>query len=158
MGSLQNFGITGTSPGANSELAAFTTLISSIQLTTEPDGVRWRWDRGGRFSARSAYNFLVFDAVDDNRVKHLWSIKIPPKVKIFLWIAARNRLLTADNLAKRGWIGPSVCCLCGRASENLEHLFFQCSFASHVWNQILHGEHFVIGALLAQDGSLATRF
>lgn len=28
----------------------------------------------------------------------------------------------------------SMCCLCGAAAENLEHLFFQCKFASDLWN------------------------
>ncbi len=83
---------------------------------------------------------------------------MPPKVKIFLWLAARNKLLTSDNLAKRGWIEPSMCHLCGRATKNLEHIFFQCAFAVQVWSYILQGEHIITGPLLAQEGSLATRW
>ncbi len=158
LASSQNFGFPALSSEGSSELPAFRLFISSITQSPGPYSVFWRWDRHGCFSTRSASYFLVFDGVDDNRVRHLWRIRIPPKVKLFLWLAARNRIMTADTLSKCGWIGPSMCCLCGLASENLEHLFFLCSYSSHVWTWILPGEHSITAALLATDGCLAERW
>jgi hypothetical protein len=31
----------------------------------------------------------------------MWRILIPPRVHIFLWLLANNKILTRDNLAKR---------------------------------------------------------
>jgi hypothetical protein len=43
--------------------------------------------------------------------------------------------LTKDNLAKRNWQGSIKCCfLC--SVEIIQHLFFNCHFASFVWNVV----------------------
>ncbi len=109
------------SPEGQSELQQLNTLIHSSALTTNSDGISWRWCSNRRFNAQSAYSFLIFDGVDDRRIPHLWSIKILPRTKFFLWLAARNRILTAELLAKRGWIGPSICVLCSSDTKRLEH-------------------------------------
>jgi hypothetical protein len=41
--------------------------------------------------------------------KLFWKIKIPLKVKIFLWLMLKNSILTKDNLLKRGWTGNAQC-------------------------------------------------
>lgn len=41
-----------------------------------------------------------------------------------------------DNLVARGWIGPSVCCLCGKAEETLVRIFVDCDFARAIWGAI----------------------
>ncbi len=158
LGSLHNFRFPASIAVGGSELLDLREIISSINFEPSPDNIVWRWDKDGRFSVRSAYNFIVFDGVDDNTVRHLWRIKIPPKVKLFLWLATRNRIMTADNLTRRGWVGPSMCCLCGSASETLEHLFFTCSFASEVWSWNLWGEQRLLNALLGSGGGLAIRW
>ncbi len=158
MGPLQNFGFNENSPGVTNDLPAFRNLLSTIHLSTRPDEVHWRWDRRGRFSARSAYDFLIFDGVVDNKIPFLWSIKTPPNIKLFLWLVARNSLLTEDNLIKRGWVGPSICCLCCREAETLEHLLFQCPFSKSVWSQTLRGNLSLIGTLITLDGSLPLRW
>jgi hypothetical protein len=33
----------------------------------------------------------------------LWKIKIPLKIKVFLWLLYREVILTKDNLVKRNW-------------------------------------------------------
>ncbi len=114
------------------EVALLNNVVSSISLATSADAIYWRWNSKGCFSTRCEYNFLVFDVVDDSRIPHLWNLKIPRRTKIFLWLAARNRVLTADLLVKRGWPGPTICLLCSRDEECLEHLLFGCPFARSV--------------------------
>ncbi len=101
-GSHVNLGFVDHSPEATSELHRLRSLLSGLSLSGLPDAVEWRWTKGGRFSANSAYRFLAFDGGFDCRVRHLWSIKAPLKIKIFLWLGARNRILTADVLSRRG--------------------------------------------------------
>ena len=43
--------------------------------------------------------------------------------------------LTKDNLAKRNRQGSVKCCLCS-SIETIQHLFFDCYFASFVWNNV----------------------
>ncbi|KAG9150006.1 hypothetical protein Leryth_010065 [Lithospermum erythrorhizon] len=34
--------------------------------------------------------------------RELWSLHIPPRVKLFIWRCLQNTLPTRDNLARRG--------------------------------------------------------
>jgi hypothetical protein len=42
----------------------------------------------------------------------LWRLKLPLKIKFFLWYLGRGVILAKDNLAKRGWKGSSKCSFC----------------------------------------------
>jgi hypothetical protein len=44
--------------------------------------------------------------------------------------------LTWDILQKKGWEGPSMCVLCKRSTEDINHLFIDCLFTKKVWNRI----------------------
>ena len=62
-------------------------------------------------------------------------MKIPLKIKIFLWFLNRKELLTKDNLAKRRWTGCKKCVFCD-ADESAEHLFIKCTFARDIWRLV----------------------
>lgn len=64
--------------------------------------------------------------------KFLWKVKIPQKIKIFLWLIARSKILSKGNLIKRMWKGGGECCFCG-LFESTDHLFFNCSVARYIW-------------------------
>ncbi len=157
-GMLQNLGFRFISPEGSRELPRLCTLVTGLSLSSSPNAISWRWCSKGRFSVQSAYRFLAFDGGDDRRVGHLWSIRVPLKVKVFLWLGARNKILTADLLSRRGWVGPSMCPLCGRDTERLEHLFFDCPYAREVWGWTLHGESQLLLELLTNPGDLASRW
>ncbi|CAL4918480.1 unnamed protein product [Urochloa decumbens] len=65
----------------------------------------------------------------------LWKIRIPCKIKIFLWYIQKGVLLTKDNLVKRKWKGDTACCFCS-CNEDIQHLFFECHLAKSIWNTI----------------------
>ena len=48
-----------------------------------------------------------------------------------------QKILTWENLAKRGILGPSRCALCGNNEETIYHLFVECSFTKDIWVTIL---------------------
>jgi len=37
-------------------------------------------------------------------------MKVPLKIKIFLWFLEKGVILTKDNLARRNWNGSKACC------------------------------------------------
>lgn len=65
-------------------------------------------------------------------INRIWKIKAPPRVKIFIWIMLRNKILTMDNLIKRGWQTPNRCILCKQAAESVQHLFATCPYVTRV--------------------------
>ena len=60
------------------------------------------------------------------------------KVNCFIWLLMHNKLLTTENLTKRGIEGPSRCALCNADLETTTHLFLQCKVAIQIWRAILH--------------------
>lgn len=72
----------------------------------------------------------------------VWLNKVPSKVKIFVWLVIRNRVLTMENLQRRGIRFAGKCILCGHESEDSEHLFNGCSFSTVIWGYFCHwGKH-----------------
>ena len=67
----------------------------------------------------------------------VWHTESIPKVNSFIWILLHNKLLTAENLRKRGINGPSRCALCNSDEETISHLFLHCNFSLLVWRSVL---------------------
>ena len=44
--------------------------------------------------------------------KGIWSVKVPKRVLFFMWIAALGRILTLDNLMRKGLPLVNWCCMC----------------------------------------------
>ena len=94
----------------------------------------WPHSSSGRFLVKSAYSKLIAGTRTD-KFKYIWSARIPPKIKIFLWQAHCRKLPAADQIKKRNGPGSDSCQLCG-ALENTEHIFFHCSLAKFIWSCI----------------------
>ena len=61
-------------------------------------------------------------------VSAVWSIKVPPRVHMFLWLLVNKRVLAGDNLAKRRKVKDESCLFCNER-EPSQHLFFDCVVA-----------------------------
>ena len=93
----------------------------NVSLTDRKDDFKWNLTSTGLFSNKSLYADLLNENNPSLRTC-LWKIKIPLKIKIFLWFLRRCVLLTKDNLAKRQWTGCKKCVFCDMF-EFVEHLF-----------------------------------
>jgi hypothetical protein len=62
----------------------------------------------------------------------IWRLKIPLKIKIFMWYIQKEVVLTKDNLAKRIWNDGKQCCFC-HENETIKHLFHECYYAKFMW-------------------------
>jgi zinc-binding in reverse transcriptase len=61
------------------------------------------------------------------------NIAVPNKVKKFLWILVHNRLNSAQNLQRKGWLATATCVMCSNSSpETALHLFHDCPFAAQL--------------------------
>jgi hypothetical protein len=53
---------------------------------------------------------------------------------VFLWQVFHNKLQTALALAKRGWHGSPLCCICiCKKVETVNHILFECVFSQYIW-------------------------
>jgi hypothetical protein len=72
---------------------------------------------------------LDFDIVPHNI--YLWKLKLPLKIKVFLWLLYLKVTLIKDNLVKRNFHGDTGCCFCNNY-ETIKHLFVDCVLAKFI--------------------------
>ena len=107
-------------------------LINSLAFTHGGDQMAWQWTSHGKYTVQSVYQFLNFRGV--RKVKPLlwWKLPVPPKIRAFVWLLHKKKILTKVRLQERGWDGDVTCQFCASA-EDVNHLFFHCYFANHIW-------------------------
>ncbi|WVZ81320.1 LOW QUALITY PROTEIN: hypothetical protein U9M48_028710, partial [Paspalum notatum var. saurae] len=105
--------------------------IASVNLQEGRD--QFGLHKKGHFSVSSMYKHLVSNGLKVSQ--EIWHLKIPLKVKIFLWFFKRGVILTKDNLAKRNWKGRKNCEFCSK-QETIQHLFFECHYAKFRWRAV----------------------
>ena len=101
--------------------------LMEVQLSQQPDKLRWILTRSGEFTVKSMY----VDVINSNPIpssKHVWAVKVLLKIKVFMWFVHKQVILTKDNLTKRKWTGSTRCSFCDQ-DETIKHLFLDCPLA-----------------------------
>lgn len=105
-----------------------------VNLTAETDSIRWKLSVSGAFSVKSMYTDLINTGPIPRSI-HIWKIKVPLKIKVFMWFVHKGVILTKDNLAKRNWTGSKRCCFCDQ-EESIKHLFILCPLTKLLWRTL----------------------
>jgi zinc-binding in reverse transcriptase len=74
----------------------------------------------------------MFRGITDLHADMWRLLSISLKIKVFIWLVTQNKILTRDNLMKRGWVELTQYTLCNN-TEIITHLFLTCDLASQVW-------------------------
>jgi ribonuclease HI len=110
-----------------------------LNLLQNEDAPIWKCSRNGSYNVRSAYYNLMENVIDNNHLKvegnwkKLWKLKVPNKVKIFLWRVLRGCLPVRARLSSKGVQCDTKCPCCGEYEENEWHCFVGCMTAQEVW-------------------------
>ena len=67
----------------------------------------------------------------------IWNPIVPPKLGFFAWEASWGKVLTLDQLKRRGFTLVNRCFLCEEEEETIDHLLIHCSTAKMLWNLLL---------------------
>ena len=123
------------------------TLIKSLPLCSIPlpDTLVWRAEKSGCYLVKSGYKLLCnFPLSDSNRPqvsdsmkclwKSIWKMKVPGKIKHFLWRACTNSLPTKENLMKQKIIHDSSCPRYSNSSKSVEHALWSCACIKALWD------------------------
>jgi len=97
-------------------------------LQAGADVLWWQGSSKGLFKVNAAYKRMNYSnqQIANWPWKHIWKTKIPHKVACFVWLLAKEAVLTQDNLMKRGFSLCSRCFLCGETAQTVNHLLLHC--------------------------------
>jgi hypothetical protein len=118
----------------NVSLRGTVTKVISVQLTNSEDTFIGKLHRSGFFTVSSMYMWKIQEGVVPNK-SPLWNLKVPLKIKIFLWYLLKGVRLTKDNIAKRNWHGSIKCWYCS-SIETIQHIFCDCHFSKFIWTTV----------------------
>jgi hypothetical protein len=110
------------------------SIAESLCLNDEEDSIIWKFESKGVYYVSSLYDIVIFRGVMPVHIPAVWRVKVQPRVHVFLWLLANNRLLTRDNLVKRQHVSDHSCVFCSK-TETIMHLFFECSVAKELWKK-----------------------
>jgi hypothetical protein len=87
-------------------------VVEQINISDESDALIWGCDRTGVYSSHSFYAIINYRGVTPIFIPTVWSVNVPPKIQLFLWLLSHNKLATVDNLNKKEMSKPTQCCFC----------------------------------------------
>ncbi|RVW39620.1 hypothetical protein CK203_090620 [Vitis vinifera] len=69
----------------------------------EEDRVIWTTSNDGAFSVRSLYSMMEPGGLSMFPSERIWRARVPPKVAFFAWEASWGKVLTQEQLQRRGF-------------------------------------------------------
>jgi hypothetical protein len=87
------------------EVTRFFELLYSQQIRHGgEDKICWNPLKRKNFEVKSYFKMRINSELVDGPWKSIWKSKAPPRVAIFVWTAALEKILTMDNLRKKNFI------------------------------------------------------
>ncbi|MFQ6631975.1 hypothetical protein Gotur_008481 [Gossypium turneri] len=109
------------------------------QPSSRPNRIGWMSTSTGSFSVNSAYqriNERSWDPKDASR-SISWKYKGTQRVKFFIWLAFKQKLLANMKQVRRGIGNGSLCAICGHDSKDILHAIRDCSGAKENHHRIV---------------------
>jgi hypothetical protein len=140
--------------------------ILQIPLNTHgfEDFIAWGFSQNGVYTVRSAYHLqwrhqfgpttgqAVHGSSSANPIwRSIWKLKIPSKIKIFIWRVLHGILPLKSTLVNRHIGTSGECPICQLGLEDIQHLLFLCPVASDIWQAL--GVSNLIQSALVTDRS-----
>lgn len=104
------------------------------------ESVGWAWNTnvGKWYGVKEVYHsFFEEEGIDkEDFYQQLWKLKIPSKIKGFIWRVSHDRIQTMENSLERRIIQMDSninCVFSNECVESPQHLLFECRFAHYIW-------------------------
>ena len=122
------------------------TAILGLPLSSAwaEDKLIWMATPNGCYSTKLAYRLLSTEAAKkipgpSNTTAHkkfwldIWQLKVPNKIRHFIWRAVNESLPTKKNLLQRNITGNAICDRCNSETEDTIHAIRECAEVKSVW-------------------------
>ncbi|KAL5562617.1 hypothetical protein UlMin_032364 [Ulmus minor] len=114
---------------------ANTILSLPLPRRATPDSLIWHYHKSGCYTVRSGYWLaLQHKSIPSSSTssitywwKKFWRLRIPSKIRIFLWKAFHNWIPSSVNLVKHGVPSQNRCLICNEANDTTLHALWGCN-------------------------------
>ncbi|KAK1683606.1 hypothetical protein QYE76_044454 [Lolium multiflorum] len=120
---------------AEAELLLIHRIIDDTRLGGVPDDRFIESPSTPRLCSWEAYRMLSPPRPQDASACISWSLRLPTKLKIFVYLLDIDRLSTRANLFYKSSAPSDICDACP-AVETRRHLFFDCHLATFIWSRL----------------------
>lgn len=117
-----------------------------ISLSDSKDKLIWCHSKIGGYTVKSGYEKWITTKTKTAASiptssftplsamwKKLWNFETLPKIRLFMWKSTKNWIACRVNLVKIRCTSNSLCPICEKESETIEHLLFHCPWSRAVW-------------------------
>lgn len=107
------------------------------------DTFLWKEEPSGTFSVSSAYNLVHVNTgnEDDITWTNIWKMKVPNKMRVFLWLAYHQKIMSNEIRKKKGFTNQDSCHRCNGIVEDVGHILRWCPNAEDVWRRVAPSEY-----------------
>ena len=126
--------------------------------------VVWKETKNGNFFVKSLYSTLEPRCAVPFPWNIIWSLCVLTKVGFFAWEALWGKVLTLDQLKRKGWNMANRCFLCCAEEQTINHILIHCSKVRVLWELVfaLFGVKWVLplsagDTLLGWHGSFVSK-
>uniref|UniRef100_A0A803PD49 Reverse transcriptase zinc-binding domain-containing protein n=1 Tax=Cannabis sativa TaxID=3483 RepID=A0A803PD49_CANSA len=126
----------------NKDDAEMILTIPNLGWGTK-DKIMWHYTKNGEYTVKSGYQMASElrrerNQSDDHCLvewwRKLWRLKIPPKIKHFVWKLVYGWLPTNSTLATRHVMCSDICTRCSKEThESIFHALWECKASHTVW-------------------------
>lgn len=123
----------------------YPILLNASQFQLKPgvpDKILWKQEDDNLvpFSTSVVWNTIRPRREEVGWASSVWHDHAIPRHAFNMWLVTKERLITQDKIQQwnhaKGNCNLLVCALCYQELDSHKHLFFECNFASKVWDLI----------------------
>nr|GME00746.1 splicing factor 3B subunit 2 [Ipomoea batatas] len=113
--------------------------IISLEGDVSRDVATWKGEASSTFSLKSAYNITTANEINMQAPvwSTLWIIKVPNKMKLFMWTALHDKILGNAERKRRNLTMDGDCGTCHGKEETMAHILCDYSHAENVWTALV---------------------
>ncbi|KAL4347003.1 hypothetical protein GQ457_17G006580 [Hibiscus cannabinus] len=115
------------------------SAIRPPQSLLGTDAPSWPWTDSQNFSSKVAYDRVARegDWVHHTDWKVIWKMNVPQRIRMFLWLAKSEKLLTNKERVRRHLTASPCCSICFAAEESVIHVLRDCVVAGNTWRRLV---------------------